>query len=60
MIDAIKESKRGAITVTKRTTKLQYEPPSIVICPHPSFKLSISKKYNVKNLVRDIFIQGGY
>ena len=55
MIDAIKESERGAMTVTKRSESLQYEPPSIIICPKPGLKPSISKQYNLNIPAGDIF-----
>ena len=57
MKDAIKESKNGAITITKRSEAIQYEPPTIIFCPKPDFKHSISKKYNLSIPIRDIFSQ---
>ena len=56
MTDAIKESERGAMTVTKRSEPREYEPPSVMFCPFPGFKPSIVKKYNLSIPPQDIFM----
>ena len=55
MNDAINESKEGATTVTKRSEALEIELPSLIFCPKPSFKQSVSNQYNLSIPVRDIF-----
>ena len=55
MTDAIKESERGAMTVTKRSEAQEYEPPSVIFCPTPGFKSSTVKKYNLSIPPPDIF-----
>ena len=56
MIDAIQEFERKAITLTKRSEPHEYEPPSVMVCPIPGYKPSISKKYNISIPPGDIFI----
>ena len=57
MIEAIKKFNRGATTVTKRSIDLPYEYPTLIICPNPSFKPSVSKKYVIDIPIRDLFTQ---
>ena len=57
MIEAIEKFNRGATTVTKRSIYLPYEYPTLIICPNPSFKPSVSKKHGLKIPIRDIFNQ---
>ena len=57
MIEAIEKFNRGATTVTKRSIDLPYEYPTLIICPNPSFKPSISKKHDLEIPIRDIFNQ---
>ena len=55
MNEAIEKSKIGATTVIKRTENLPYESPTIIVCPEPRFKPSVSRKYNLSSPARDIF-----
>ena len=55
MNDAIEESKIGATTMIKRSENLPYEAPTIIVCPEPRFKPSISRRYNLSNPARDFF-----
>ena len=55
MYDAIQESENGAMTVTKRSEPREYEPPSFIFCPMPSFRPSVSEKYNLSIAPIDIF-----
>ena len=55
MNDAINNSKEGATTVTKRSEALEIELPSLIFCPKPPFKQSVSNQYNLSIPVRDIF-----
>ena len=54
-MDAVKESERGAMTVTKRSVPLEIEPPSVMFCPISGFKPSTSRKYNLSFAPEDIF-----
>ena len=56
MNDAINKSKNKATTVTKRSIPLETELPSLILCPKPSFKQSVSNQYNLSIPVRDIFV----
>ena len=55
MNDAINKSKNKATTVTKRSIPLETELPSLILCPKPSFKQSVSNQYNLSIPVRDIY-----
>ena len=56
MNEAIEESKIGARALTKRSESIPYESPTIIVCPEPGFKPSISKKYNLNITTRDLFL----
>ena len=60
MSEAIKESEREAMTVTKRSKPIEIEPPTITVCPNTGFKPSISKLYNLSTSFRDILISRGW
>ena len=55
MNEAIEESKIGATTMIKRSETLPLESPTIIVCPEPNFKPSMSRKYNLSNPARDLF-----
>ena len=55
MIEAIAKSRSKATTVIKQSVPHPFEAPSFTICAEPAFKPSISRKYNLKNPVRDYF-----
>ena len=56
MNEAIEESKIGARALTKRFESIPYESPTMIVCPEPGFKPSISKKYNLNITARDLFL----
>ena len=55
MKEAIEKYQRGATTVTKRSTNIDFEIPALTICANPPFKPSVSKLYNLEFPTRDLF-----
>ena len=55
MHEAILKSRTGAMTIIKRSEERQFEAPSLIICPEPGFKPSVTEKYNLTNAPRYVF-----
>ena len=60
MKEAIQKAQSGATTVIQRSVNMQYEAPTIIICPEPGYKKSIFEKYNLSVPARRIFRYDGY
>ena len=55
MKEAIEKYQRGATTVTRRSTDIDFEIPALTICANPPFKPSVAKLYNLEFPTRDLF-----